>query len=545
MDAYETTNQQAREQALGQISDWPTRATTRVSYQSKGRVLVIAMDLAMAQAAAQRLRPALQPAIVLTSAGATEQVDGIAVLHTQGREPLVEGYLGHFQVTLAVGEEVANVAQLLRVADGVFDLILDLGVAPLMSAEWPPVGYFAPAFGDAEALDAAIAQLVEMLGEFEKPKFFHYDPTLCAHGRNGIQGCTRCLEACPALAIRSVGEQIEVQPSLCQGGGVCATVCPSGAIIYSYPEPGDLLGRLHSLLQAYARAGGQDPVVLFHDDEAGQEGLQALQPLPGQVLAVEVDEVGSVGPELWLACLAAGARAVRLLETPVLPARVKRSMNEAMSYTRNILQTLGYAGGAVGWVRGSMILDPEQWLPRQEAYAIPVRHNAKREHFFAAVNHLYALAPQPVTEISLSVGAPFGQINVDRQACTLCMACVTVCPAQALGAPPDRPRLDFTEERCLQCGLCVEACPEEAIRLQPRLLTDPAARRTPRALNEEEPFCCVSCGKPFATQSMIDMMSRKLEGHRMFQDERAKRRLLMCENCRVVDLLQDANAAQP
>ena len=35
---------------------------------------------------------------------------------------------------------------------------------------------------------------------------------------------------------------------------------------------------------------------------------------------------------------------------------------------------------------------------------------------------------------------------------------------------------------------------------------------------------------------MLDKLSRKLEGHWMFQNEEARRRLQMCEDCRVRDL---------
>ena len=49
----------------------------------------------------------------------------------------------------------------------------------------------------------------------------------------------------------------------------------------------------------------------------------------------------------------------------------------------------------------------------------------------------------------------------------------------------------------------------------------------------------MSCGKPFATRSVIDNMMAKLEGHWMFSDERSRQSLMMCEDCRVVDVVQD------
>ncbi|NCG39551.1 MAG: 4Fe-4S dicluster domain-containing protein, partial [Actinobacteria bacterium] len=122
--------------------------------------------------------------------------------------------------------------------------------------------------------------------------------------------------------------------------------------------------------------------------------------------------------------------------------------------------------------------------------------------------------------------------------CTLCMGCVAVCPAGALIDNKERPCLSFIEWNCVQCGLCENTCPEKAITLNPRLLADSNARMARRVLNEEEPFKCVECGKPFTTQSMVSRMEEKLSGHRMFSGD-GIRRLRLCEDCRVKDMFKD------
>ena len=538
MTTPQERNATARALAFEAVRNLFVEPTSRVSYRSDGRVLVIGIDEAMALTAARRLRDGLTPFVLLTSNGQSGDADGIYVLHSNGREPLVEGYLGSFKVTLAVGGQTANVATLMSAGSDTFDLVLDLGLAPLITAEWPPLGYFAPPFGNADALERTLESLRDLRGEFEKPKFFFYDPSICAHARSGIKGCTRCIDACPAIAIRSVGETVEVQPELCQGGGICATVCPSGAITYAYPRPSDLIRRVRTLLDHYRQHGGQDPVMLFFDDEAGQEELEAMEPLPGEVLAVEVDELGSVGLDVLLSALAAGARHVALLDTPALPAKVRRNLQEQLTYARSILEAMGYPGqalrlgrGEASWTRAG---DPMPTIEPAPSGA----PEGKRATLFAALDHLNAAAPAPQFEIALQPGAPFGEIQVDRKACTLCMACAAVCPAQALSTPGDVPRLDFAEGRCVQCGICERSCPEHAISLRPRLVTDPKRRNQPRVLYEEQPFKCVVCGKPFATHRMIDQILKRLDHHPMFQDEPSKRRLMMCEDCRVIDMFQ-------
>ena len=127
------------------------------------------------------------------------------------------------------------------------DLVLDLTPSPLIGDRVPPPGYFAESMGQ-DGLDAVLSSLVDMVGVFEKPTYFDYDPDLCAHARNGVTACTRCLDACPTQAIVSIGDLVEVDPNLCQGLGGCASACPSGAIRYSYPAPGDALQFIRTLL---------------------------------------------------------------------------------------------------------------------------------------------------------------------------------------------------------------------------------------------------------------------------------------------------------
>ena len=122
------------------------------------------------------------------------------------------------------------------------------------------------------------------------------------------------------------------------------------------------------------------------------------------------------------------------------------------------------------------------------------------------------------------------------------MSCTSVCPSKAVSAGNDVPKLEFNEINCVQCGICESACPERAITLEPRLIADAQQRRGAVTLHEEEPFCCITCGKAFATKSLIDNMTQKLAGHYMFKTERAKLRLMMCEDCRVVDVVQDEEA---
>lgn len=544
-----TPSGQARARALDRRHRKDVTPTSLVSFLSHGRVLLVGDESAVT-AAAQRLDKTLVPTLMIPAdtEARPDTVDGITCI--RGGRPNLSGSLGSYTVRFDDGDENKAPAATTLLTKARFDLVLDLCEPPLLQSEVPPPGYFAPR-GDEAALDAAITELPAMRGEFEKPKYFNYDSTICAHGRRGIRGCTRCLEVCPAWAITSIGETIEVDPNLCQGFGTCASVCPTGAITYAYPSTGDLLDYVRTTLQRFHEAGGADPLLVFYDSASEQRLADELAvALPENVLPVALEEVGSLGMDAWLACLAYGAGRILLLTGADSPPSVAETLGREIEVADAILVGMGYPGAAMQLLSSE---NPDAVVEAAGADGVVVLERAARfvpppEKSLllqTAVKHLLDQAPSPKKSVPLPAGASFGRVKVDADACTLCMGCVAVCPAAALREGQGLPQLNFNESCCVQCGLCEKACPEDAITLQPRFLYDEKQRQATRLLHEEQPLCCISCGKPFATRSMLKVMEQKLADHWMFQKDEDRRRLEMCEDCRVKDLMRAQRGGGP
>ena len=429
-----------------------------------------------------------------------------------------------------------------------FDLVLDLSAEPLIKLHEPPQGYFAPG-RDPLAQAEAARKLAGMTGEFEKPKFFVYREKICAHSRSEITGCRQCIDVCSTAAIRADGDHVKVEPHLCMGCGACASVCPSGALSYAYPGMADQGARLKTLLTTYARAGGQQACVLFHNLTDGRELVMRLgrrgRGLPARILPLEAFHVASLGIDSFLGAIAYGAVQVRVLSAGSEAPEYLAALRRQMGYAQQILTALGYGDDHLQLIEGAdtVALESAVWSIAAAPLAPPAAgfnlSHEKRSTLDFIFDHLLRHAPRPQDEVALARGAPFGQVAVDKQKCTLCMACVGACPASALLDSKERPQIKFIERNCVQCGLCEKTCPENAITLSPRLLLARQAK-TETVLNEADSFACVKCGKPFATRQMIDNMLGRLVGHPMFSEPGTLERLKMCADCRVVDLLQNA-----
>jgi ferredoxin len=439
--------------------------------------------------------------------------------------------MGAFRARAAVSrDESADIGRFSPNADQSFDLMLDLSRTPLFAQEMPPLGYFAPG-DDAHALDHALATLPTLVGRFAKPRYFDYSAELCTHGTQGLAGCTRCLEVCSTSAISSAGDVISVDPYLCQGCATCMLACPTGALAFK-PAPRETL--LAHVAQAIADAHEDavtNPVLIIRTG-GSDVGNQSL---PASARPIDVPVVPAFGDELWFAALAQGAAGVVLVDDESAPARTREILAQRVASAREILT-------AAGAQREAIALAPPERLAQHVAAAAanaspharvskPNPRATKRALTLAAIDTLtsgYAMGPH-----SLASDAPFGDVVVDRTKCTVCRACVNICPTGALlGTAEPLATLSFIEANCVQCGLCEAGCPEDAITLQPRFVADVAARNAARVLHEDELARCTSCGTPFIAASLLAASLARMRDFPGLASSGGIERLKLCPACR-------------
>ena len=461
-----------------------------------------------------------------------------------------EGSFGAFSLTVnqyaPIMPSSRNGLNFLMARDGAksdCSLILDIsGGAPLFTGHTHRDGYRYVDPGDPAAVLRAAIELSDMVGEFEKPLYVDYNAATCAHSRSQQPGCNKCLDVCPAGAISDAGDIISIDSGICGGCGACHAVCPTGSISYQYPDRADMIGHAQTLLGAHHQAGGKQPVLLMHDEPFGSNLIAAMarygRGLPANCLPMAMHAPTTLGHVEMASMLAGGAQHIVFLCDPSKDDEMD-GLRAECHLANVILSGLGFGDE----VQVSLLNDADPDRIEEALWSLPLHSmiagetfnpiGSKRDLARMAFSKLHQQSPTQPDVISLPAHSPYGRVEIDQTACTLCMACTSACPSAAVVDTPGEPKLRFVESACVQCGLCVNTCPENALKLVSQIDFTPKAMQ-PITLYEEEPFNCVECGTPFATQSTIDRIKGQLAGkHTMFADAERSRIMEMCDKCRI------------
>jgi ferredoxin len=484
---------------------------------------------------AERLANALAVTALVTDGADAPLTRSFDVV--RGRVKRVTGALGGFEVSFDALEQLQpggrGAFSFSEPRDGArseCDILIDLtGGTPFVPAPEKREGYLRADPGNPLAVADLAIEALQLVGTFEKPLHVRLEESLCAHSRAEQVGCSNCLDICPTGAITPAGDHVAIDPMICAGCGACAALCPSTAITYDDPPLSAILQRMQALARGYSSAGGVSPRLLVHDAHGAEMIRMAARfgrGLPADVIPMELGVISGFGHAEMLAALALGFVHVTILLGP-------KTERDALQ------RELALAEAISGPARLSLLdeTDPENMsdvlygIDAEPLSVDPVLMLGNRRQVARLAAR--ALNPDATAPLDLPQGAPYGAIAIDREACTLCLSCVSLCPSGALIENPDMPQIRFQEDACLQCGICATICPESAIELQPRLdLSDSALQQ--QVLNEEEPFACIECGALFGVKSTVEKIMEKLAGkHSMFATGKAAQMIQMCDNCRV------------
>ncbi len=331
-----------------------------------------------------------------------------------------------------------------RLARERFDLVLDLGPEPLPAHAPAAAGLLAPGRRIPWRRRASWPRLPPRWANSRSPSSSSTRRRSAPTAARSSPAATSASTSARPQAIRADGDHVFVEPHLCMGCGACTTVCPSGAMSYAYPDVAELGTRVRTLLATYRAAGGRDACLLFHD-AGGRELINASGVAAGACRRASFRSscttwrrrASTSGWARWRTAQAASCVLATGAEAPQYPDALERQMSYCRHHRRRRWATraqhLQARGARATWPRST---------PRfgrcQPALAVRVAATFhwttdKRTTLYLAIEHLARpCAGARDRDRACRPGAPFGTIVVNRDACTMCLACVGACPEGAI-----------------------------------------------------------------------------------------------------------------
>jgi tetrathionate reductase subunit B len=361
-----------------------------------------------------------------------------------------------------------------------------------------------------------------------------YDASLCAAGGDGLKGCRLCAESCPYGAISPLdtpeGTVMRIDPGMCERCGACTGACPTSALQRSFLPDAEVYATTSESL----RDAGEDRVLLVTCKESRTlaESFEAELPvtiltLPSLLIVNETHLVhalqrGATGVAL-IGCPACHHHSPDLLEVPMQTARALTGEQNRLAYVEDD-GSEEVRAALEGFIRSLADRESPE-LPAGE----PVPAGETRREVLLGMLGEFETVPGG----HLQAEAPFGEVEVDPDLCTMCGACSRVCPTEALSYDVEEGELSFRTADCVGCGLCEQACPERAVKLDPRARTG-AALLERRPLISNDPVACRNCGKPHITKRLLEH-SRRVLSRSKSPLTGSTQQIDLCPDCRSVE----------
>ncbi|ELR5013771.1 4Fe-4S dicluster domain-containing protein [Campylobacter upsaliensis] len=353
--------------------------------------------------------------------------------------------------------------------------------------------------------------------------FITYNSSVCQYHKRRSEHCAKCAEICPTTAILKDDEEriLEFSQIDCLGCGGCVSVCPSGSLDYA-PMNRDSFFKMLDFVRGSKICIIPKKMPLEHLNLKLGEGV-----LPFMIEG-----------EKWLSNLhflsllqASGANLVFYTDF------VSRGSAEAIGLLNAVFER---KFGKKAVFVASDEKELENALTKLEFieglnFSFHNNTQTNRENFAVRLRHL--INDENLGVVESGEWLRYGDLRLNVDTCTLCLACVGACNVGALVADSKENALKFNPSLCTTCGYCEASCAEkDTLKLERSGLRLEKAYFDFRTLAKDELFACVECGKEFATKKAVEKIA-SLMRDKFANDEAKLKSLYCCADCKAKVML--------
>lgn len=353
--------------------------------------------------------------------------------------------------------------------------------------------------------------------------FITYNSSVCQYHKRRSEHCAKCAEICPTTAILKDDEEriLEFSQIDCLGCGGCVSVCPSGSLDYA-PMNRDSFFKLLDFVVGSKICIIPKKMPLEHLNLNLSEGV-----LPFMIEG-----------EKWLSNLhflsllqSSGANLVFYTDF------VSRGSAEAIGLLNAVFERKFNKKAVLVAKDEKELEDALEKLEFIEDLSFSFHNNTltNRENFAARLKHL--IQDEDLGVVESGEWLRYGDLRLNVDTCTLCLACVGACNVGALIADSKENALKFNPSLCTTCGYCEASCAEkDTLKLERSGLRLERSYFDFRTLAKDKLFACVECGKEFATQKAVEKIASLMKD-KFANDEAKLKSLYCCGECKAKVML--------
>lgn len=353
--------------------------------------------------------------------------------------------------------------------------------------------------------------------------FITYNSSVCQYHKRRSEHCAKCAEICPTTAILKDDEEriLEFSQIDCLGCGGCVSVCPSGSLDYA-PMNRDSFFKMLDFVEGSKICIIPKKMPLEHLNLKLGEGV-----LPFMIEG-----------EKWLSNLhflsllqSSGANLVFYTDF------VSRGSAEAIGLLNAVFER---KFGKKAVFVASDEKELENALTKLEFieglnFYFHNHTQTNRENFAVRLRHL--IGDENLGVVESGEWLRYGDLRLNVDTCTLCLACVGACNVGALIADSKENALKFNPSLCTTCGYCEASCAEkDTLKLERSGLRLEKSYFDFRTLAKDKLFACVECGKEFATKKAVEKIA-SLMRDKFANDEAKLKSLYCCADCKAKVML--------
>ncbi|OKY78642.1 MAG: F420-reducing hydrogenase delta subunit polyferredoxin [Candidatus Methanohalarchaeum thermophilum] len=350
-----------------------------------------------------------------------------------------------------------------------------------------------------------------------------------AIGMGDLEGCSLCIDECPENAISISSEnKIEFNLLECNYCGLCQSLCPLSVVEVKGSNNEIVLSQVDEVLKdntGFFGSSLKKNVVIFSSPDYYEELIS---------LGKETRDLPPVIPLKTSSKAITNSMVLGSILKGIDKVIVAGEVSNRLLLSKKILEKLDLE-------EHLKIIDKQNkdnlreklWDIYNSAPKNSLKNTSKEiksfENRSSFINFSQKLSKETGTDLGEfeEIEQPFAVISID-DGCTLCGACVNVCPTEALRKY--KKEISFKHEDCINCGLCEKACPEDCLEIEQKLDFNDLKEKE---IWKAEMIRCKNCGKPFMSKSAFKRVKDKLNGKKgVFQENERLEVMKYCEECK-------------